>query len=473
MLKPIDVKANILPVFPQLVHTEPYEGPCRVGEMGTLTPEADRQRGQEQFGAFVSTLKEHLPSAARLLEPVYLEWHDDFVLPKSELAKLIPAVYDADLVLIGAAGLPQYPAITIAHEFGKPVGMMPTGPGGWMTGVDIAAYLRSRGMEGYAFFDYADLSRYISLLQVRKAFRQTRFFIAGEGNSLVPSGVVSSLWDVEGLKQRYGIDYALVPADELTRQMDALTEEDRAEARRITTRLIENAEAVHMSEEDILPSVEFYLAARKALEKHEANAFVIPCFEICAKQVMQKRRVTFCLTHTLLKDAGIPSACEADVNALMAISLLTYVARKSVYMGNTYLVDRDRNILAVHHDVPGLKMKGLDAPDLPYQIRSFTVGGWGVTVRYDFSRDLGETVTLARFNPVGTKVLVARGEIAGSGGVDEVGCSLSVHIKLANDIRDFFYKQRDFGHHLAMVYGDYIEDIKMLGEIMGFEVVEA
>jgi len=30
----------------------------------------------------------------------------------------------------------------------------------------------------------------------------------------------------------------------------------------------------------------------------------------------------------------------------------------------------------------------------------------------------------------------------------------------------------DFGHHLAMVYGDYTEDLRGLGKIVGFEVVE-
>jgi hypothetical protein len=38
---------------------------------------------------------------------------------------------------------------------------------------------------------------------------------------------------------------------------------------------------------------------------------------------------------------------------------------------------------------------------------------------------------------------------------------------------DLYYKEMDFGHHLAVVYGDYVEDIQALGEIMGFEVVTA
>jgi len=342
---------------------------------------------------------------------------------------------------------------------------------GWVASIDITAYLRSRGLEGYAFLDYEHLNHVLSLLRVRKALRKTRVLVASEGNSMVPTGVVSSIWDLEGLKRRYGVEYTCVSAGDLIAEMDRLSEDEFKQAQDLTARLIDNAEAVHMRQEDILPSVQFYLATRKMLEKHESNAFTIPCFEICAKQVMEERRVTFCLTHTLLKDAGIPSACEADTNALMAIALLMHLSRKSAYMGNSYLVNREENILAVHHDVPGLKMKGLEGPDLPYEIRNFTVGGWGATIRYDFSRDKGAPVTLARFDPTGSKVLAVKGEVAGSEGIDQVGCSLRVHVKV-RDIADLFRKEMDFGHHLAVVYGDYVQDIQELGQMMGFEVVE-
>lgn len=483
--KPIDVKVNVKPVFAQLIHSGSYEGPCRVGREEDLTPEADRERGRMGFDAFVQGLRENLSPDARLLEPVYMEWGDDFVLPQAELAKLEPDVRDADLILMAPSGLTQYPAIAIAHRYGKPIGRM-----GWVGSVDVAAYLRSRGLEGYAFLDsstfrtipgiasssqppkYEDLNRALSLFKVRKAFRRTRFLVATEGNAGVPTGVVSSIWDLEGLKKRYGVDCTYVSAMDIIYGMDELGEDEITQAEELTDRLIENAEEVHMSREDILRSVMFYLATKQALEKYESNAFVIPCFEICAKHISAERRIVFCLTHSLLKDEGIPSACEADTNVLMAIALLMYLSGKSAYMGNSYLVDREKDILAVHHDVPGLKMKGLDEPDLPYEIRNFTVGGWGATIRYDFSRDIGSPVTLARFDPTGTKVLVVKGEIAGCGGFDEVGCSLRVHIKV-RDIVDLFHKELDFGHHLAMVYGDYVQEVKELGGMMDFEVVEA
>jgi hypothetical protein len=466
-MRALDTKIRVKPVFAQLLHSAPYEGPCRVGRKEDLTPEAERELGKERFQAAVEALRANLSDDAELLEPAYLEWRDDFVLAESELAKLAPDVYEADLVLSLPSGLPQYPAISVANRYGKPVGTL-----GWIASIDIIAYLRSRGKEGYAFLDYADLNRALSLFRVRKAFRHTRILVATEGNATVPTGVVSSIWDLEGLRARYGVDHAYVSASDIIAGMDDLSDAERQDADALAAKLADNAQAVHMTRDDLLQSVLFYQATKKALEKYKANAFVIPCFEICAKQIMERKRVVFCLTHSLLKDQGIPSACEADANVLMAIALLMYLSQKSAYMGNSHMVDREENILGIHHDVPGLKMKGFDAPDLPYEIRNFTVGGWGATLRYDFARDRGAPVTMARFDPTGSKVLVARGEIVGSAGFDTVGCALTAHIKV-RDIVDLYRKEMGFGHHLAMVYGDYVQQVRDLGEMMGFEVVES
>jgi L-fucose isomerase-like protein len=462
----MDVTVNVKPVYLNLVHSAVYEGPCRVGTTETLSPEADKKRGWKAFNEFTEEIKSKITGPVRILEPVFLQWGDDFVLHGSEFKKLEADIYEADLVLM-TGGLLQYPAVRIAEMYGRPVGQI-----GWVTSVDITANLRSRGMEGYAFLDFDHLNEYIAYFHVRKAFRNMRMMIGVEGATLPSVGVVSSILDLQSLEDRYGVTNTSVTAQRFVEMMDNLSDVDVAEVDTMTRELIENAEACHMKEEDVEPSVRFFVAVKKLLEKHEANAFVIPCFEICATQVMAERRVMFCLTHSLLKSMGIPSACEADVNVLMSIALLTFLGKKSVHMGNTMAIDRENNILRVAHDVPGFKMHGFDEPDNPYELRNFTEGGWGATVRYDFARDTGTTVTLARFNPHGDKLLVATGEITGSDGFDRIGCSMGAHVKL-NDLRDFFEKQMYFGHHMAMIYGDYSRALHYLGEIMGFEVVSS
>jgi len=464
--KPIDVKVNVKPVFCQLVHRAAYEGPCRTGRMEDLTPEADRRRGGERYTSWVEELKGNVSPDAQLMEPVYLEWGDDFAIRESEISKVEPDIYDADLVLVAPSGLVQPVAIAIGQRYEKPVGMT-----GWVVSVDVAAHLRARGLEGYAFLDYEDLNHWLSLLRVRKAISRTRLLLALEGGVL-SVGVVSGIYDLEGLNRRCGVGCTYMPARRIIEEMDNLSGRGSEEAEELTDTLIAKADRVEMTRENILPSARFYVATRNVMQEYECNALTIPCFELCATRMLERRRVTFCLTHTLLKDGGFPSGCEGDVSVAMAMAVLMYLSRKSAHMGNHHLVDREKNITSLGHSVPGLKMKGLDAQPLPYDIRSFTVGGWGVTVRYDFSRDVGSPVTLARFDPSGTRLLVVSGEITGGTMFESIGCGLGPEFKV-RDVVDLFRKEADFGHHLALVYGDYVDDIKDLGALMRFEVVEA
>ena len=131
--------------------------------------------------------------------------------------------------------------------------------------------------------------------------------------------------------------------------------------------------------------------------------------------------------------------------------------------------------LVVNHSVPGIKMAGYDKPDLPYHLRHFVESGWGTKVMIDFSQLEEKTVTLARFNPLGTKIYLAKGEIIGCFGFNKgtlIGCSLAAHIKVP-DARECLRKLGDFGSHLSMVYGDYTRAIEDLSDMMGLEIVYA
>ena len=463
-----NLKVKIKPVLPILIHSGVYEGPCRVGDEKTLDPEFERLQARKNFERFCKEVRSRLIEDGELLDPAVIEWGEDWIIPEEEIAKLDRDSTDVDFYLIANASLTQHPSVEIARRYRKPIVKI-----GQISSVDISAYLRSRGMEGYALIDIEELNRFVRLFKVKKSLTNTRILVVDAGN-LLPVGVVSSVWDLEDIKMRLGIDYKRISASEVFNEMDRVIrdEVEQKRAEEITNRLVRNADKVHMKEEYIRKSVNFYLAAKNLMMKYKCNAFVIPCFELCVKRIPAEKKVTFCLAHSLLKDEGYPSACEGDISVLLAMIVLMYLSRKSVYMGNSYMVDKERDIIAVHHDVPGLKMKGLDGAELPYEIRNFTMGGWGATLRYDFSRDKGEVVTLARFNPTATKLFVARGEIVGCGGFNEVGCSLRAEIKV-RDARDFFHKEMDFGHHLAMVYGDYTDDLKYLGELVGFRVVEA
>jgi hypothetical protein len=52
---------------------------------------------------------------------------------------------------------------------------------------------------------------------------------------------------------------------------------------------------------------------------------------------------------------------------------------------------------------------------------------------------------------------------------DVVGCTLRCLIKVP-DARNFFRKQGRYGNHPAAVYGNHLEALRELGEMIGVEV---
>ena len=56
--------------------------------------------------------------------------------------------------------------------------------------------------------------------------------------------------------------------------------------------------------------------------------------DLCSTRRLSEERVTFCLTHSLNIENGIPSACDLDFNSLLTQAILENLSGKSVYMGN-------------------------------------------------------------------------------------------------------------------------------------------
>jgi hypothetical protein len=116
-------------------------------------------------------------------------------------------------------------------------------------------------------------------------------------------------------------------------------------------------------------------------------------------------------------------------------------------------------------------MNGFNNAGTPYDIHSFTESGFGVNLRHDFNKELEQEVTVSRFDPTGTKILLTKGKIIGGSGMEGCGCAQSILISIP-DGKKFFEETQDFGNHLAVVFGDYVDDIRKMGKIINFETRE-
>ena len=478
MNRAIDVKINLKPIFSNVVHTSVWEGPCRVGTPEELSPEYESRVGREQCRVWGAQLRESLGAYCNVMEPAYIEYPESFYVSDESYAQLLPDLHQIDLFLISY----RLPGL---ERLGKPISMINNGP----APVDLGAFYKSIGKEFYFAHDYEEYGEILRLLQVRKAIASTKLLVLTACEQF-PVSVNSSNPDIFGLNLLYGMRSARRSLKDVFGYMKKLDCEQRISDK--ADALMGNAGQANITKEWISSDLRYYEAVKMMMEELGCNAFTTACKELCASRLPMEHKCTPCLTHSLLKDAGIPCACEEDLNVFMAVMVFMYLSRKSVFMGNPSLVHKhrrpiedlgmtqllagpeegfDEDVLEIRHAVPSLKLEGLDGPDMPYDIGHFTLAGWGSKVQVNLADASTKTVTIGRFSRDGRSLMITRGEILGCA-LRDIECSPAVYYRVEGGARSFRHALAEgcYGHHLAVVYGDYTEQLKALGNIVGFRV---
>ncbi len=451
-----------------IIHQAAFEGSCRTGELKNLTFEAEKDALLKNLQKLKQQLSQAtLPPEVNLLEPTCIySWvekaNPKITVPKEQLDQLKKNDPLTDVYVVTQ----QAPGLEIAERFKKPVIIMQ--PRGWA--VDLPAALRARGHQCFHAHNLQETFDYIRLFAVKKAIAKTKLLNLTNFPGAAPWGVVSCATNTKNIKKRFGLDCTFVNYNDFFSTMQMLTEDKvvSAEAYHIADRFLAGANTCDMTRKDVQKSVLFYLATVFTMNENNCNAFTVECFELCSSMNPWNRRFTPCMTHALLKDLGCPSVCEGDMNAFLAMTLMMYLSRKAAYMGNPNF-EIDDNILKIYHSVASLKMNGIDDTESKYEIEPFTKAGFGVTLRHDFKRDKNQPVTIGRFDPTGTKFLVTRGTIIDGAGMGGCGCAQQVKVEVP-DIRAFWRQSQNYGHHMTMVFGDYIEPLKDLSMVLNFEI---
>lgn len=451
--KAMDTKLIARPIVGCLTHSHFWEGPCRAGRREDMTQEAETKAADKAFAAARETLK-GVSDKIELLPAIDARYDEKFVVPGQVWNQIEEDIDKIDFFLCMNWRIPKL------ERYRKPVVIMQNGN----EGIDFAAYCRSIGVEAYVAMDLQDLNEIAQLLWVRKAVRNTRALVLTAG-SQPTFGIQSLIRDPEILRQRYGFEVVKLPFREIMPYMDQVTDE---EARPIAEKILAGSLETKVNTDYFLNDIKYYLAARKMMDVYDCNAFSTACHELCTSEIPQERKFTPCMCHSLMKDEGIPSGCEEDLNAMMAMCIMQYLAQRPAFMGNPN--HETDELLRLHHAVPALCMNGYGTKPLSYKLWAFTGQGFGGKLQVDFAENQANTVTLGRFNPAGDTICLKSGEVIRSE-YDSVYCSPYYFIKM-DDARTYMHNLADFGHHQVLIFGDYIKKIKELSRIMGFKVLE-
>lgn len=507
IVKASDIVLKVLPLSFTVEHLYYYEGPCRFGKGDDLQPGHDRLVNAARDEKFLKKLKEHLPANVELLDMAYLGRTDDWDNKEFKWQELKSKVDECDAVVVVSGIACDDLAVEFGQRFDKPMIIADSAA----SAIGVAAALNAKKKEVYSIFHWEQLPRVLNTLRARKVIYNTRILLAPRFGGPVSYSSIDSFNNFEDITNKLKVRFRYLNIHELFDQMSPpveggnhttpgrktldLTEEDLAEAERITDELIAGADASYIQRDMLLKSVIAYVTVKKNMDDKDCCGFSAPCPDSCSTRRLNEMQFTFCLTHSLNLEQGIPSCCEYDVCGVLSMQAIIAVSGKRPYVGNTIpvifnedgtcnglgtskvQVDKLKalgggNLYLMQHSVAHRRIRD-EKKDSPYAIRPFTHDQkFGAVLRYDFDADAGRQMTMCRFSPDGEKMFIAKGEVLLGDGYDMDNCAQVVYFRVPDE-EDFFNKQCQAGLHLVMVYGDYVRELKDLSLSLGVEPVIA
>ena len=512
-----DVKLKVLPILGITEHLYYYEGPCRFGAGESLQPGFDGLAAAQKQKATMEILKGMECDQIEIMDMQFLKRTDNWD-NKEEMWKVLKPYVDECDVMLGSATIGNDDLfVELVSRFDKP---LVVAPDSYASNTEIPAAARAltdgAKHEVFSTWRWEQVPPILNAIRARKVLNETRILCATRFASPTSQSSIDSFNSWEKITAKLGIRFRFVNIHELLDQMTPaveggnhttpgretwdLTEEDMAAAEKMADALIAGASSVDVDREYILRSLYAYITVRKTMDYRDCNGFSIPCPDVCSTRRLNEMKFTFCLTHSLNMEQGIPSCCEFDVNSVACMQTLMAVSGMCPYVGNTEPLnwfegpdgelyplvlgmDKDqapiireragedkKNVYFMQHSVAHRRIADPNV-DSKYWLQHFAYDqGFGAVMRYNFDDDQGKKITMMRYSPDGSKMFIAQGECICGDGYNVPNCAQIIYFRV-EDADDFFEKQCDFGNHLVMVYGDYKKELIDLAKLLKIEPV--
>ena len=260
--------------------------------------------------------------------------------------------------------------------------------------------------------------------------------------------------------KHYGTGFRFLPGGEFK---DAFQSIDEKLAQKHADEFVRGAlKVVEPSAKEIRDGLRFYLALASLMQREKANAVTIDCFGTLAANTLPGYP---CIAFSKFNDAGLYGVCEGDLASTMTQMLVTSYSGKPGFVTDP-VFDISRNEVIHAHCVSATKMMGIDGPAYPYIIRNHLETNEGAVLQVLMPS--GEPVTVARYTSP-KRMLLSTAEVTGIPDSDR-GCRSQVRTRVSD--AEKWLRNYSAGLHRVMFYGDHTADIRRMGRLMGFEVVD-
>ncbi|MEN6496460.1 MAG: hypothetical protein ABFD16_19415 [Thermoguttaceae bacterium] len=310
--------------------------------------------------------------------------------------------------------------------------------------------------------DYNELERGVRLLRVIPMMRQTRILLFPPARGTTPAQ------SPDEVKKRLGAE--VVAVSEKTFD-DLISGADDQAVRAEAARWKEGAKAIlEPNQEDITKAARISVALENLMKQEQAQGLAIgTCMGWLPKGFP-------CLGFTRLRDAGIPAACEGDMDSLLTMLLFQYMIDRAGFQGNATF-DTSRNVLWTAHCTAPLVMDGPGGKPAPYLLRGHSeVGCSGCVPEVQYR--LGETITRTKLVNLDT-ILASTGKIVEVPERSVRAC----RTQIVTEVRDAAKMAANWSSvldtddamtllHRVVFYGDHMDSLVHLARLMNLKVVE-
>ena len=382
--------------------------------------------------------------------------------PQETQALLEKAGPEAPVLAINVQNFALKRVVTPVLDAGRPMAVfsLPASGHDWM----YAPRWRRKGhrVTLLASSDYDELERALRVLRVIPMMRQTKILLFPPAQ-----GTKEACSPVE-IKKRLGADVVAIDQKDMDEMVAAADKEAvRAEVDAWT----KGAKAIFEStKEDIEKAARISVVLDRLVQQQQADALAIgTCMGWLSRGFP-------CLGFARLRDRGVPAACEGDMDSLLTMVLLQYAIDRPGFQGNATF-DTARNALWTAHCTAPLKMDGPQGEAAPYLLRGHSeVQGSGCVPEVQYR--IGQTITRTKLINVDT-FLASTGKIIDVPKKSVHGC----RTQIVTEVRDAGKMAANWSSaletedamtllHRVVFYGDHMQSLRHLADLMDLHVVE-
>lgn len=269
-------------------------------------------------------------------------------------------------------------------------------------------------------------------------------------------GMLDVVSDEAELESVLGVTAVPLELEEL---LAAAREASADEAARLARELLERVRAEAGLTQDMLAeNLRLYLGMKQLLERHRLDGYAIRCWPELRNQLP----VTACLTHALMSERGIASACERDFPALITAYLLSQLAGAPAFAFDvTGYLEEEGAVQLAHCGAADL---ALAADPAQAVLRRHMRAGTGATLEFPLREGAATLAKLLLPSGGRLRLFVARGEVIPAGAA--VRGSVA-HVRPEPSAEEFLHGMLGAGveHHLALVYGDWTRELSLLCDL--------